>query len=80
MTSLLKQVDIDPKDNPAVVCGPPVMMKFGTRDLLKIGYKEENLYLSMEKKMYCGFWAVQALSYGRVLRLQGRPCIHLQPD
>ena len=55
VTGLLEKIDIDPADNPAVVCGPPVMMKFGTLDLLKIGYKPENLYLSMEKKMYCGF-------------------------
>lgn len=55
VTVLLKYLKIDPVNNPAVVCGPPVMMKFGTLDLLKYGYKEENLYLSMEKKMYCGF-------------------------
>lgn len=55
VTKLLDQVNIDPDDNPAIVCGPPVMMKFGTRDLLKYGYSEDNIYLSMEKKMYCGF-------------------------
>jgi NAD(P)H-flavin reductase len=55
VTVLLKNLDIDPSDNPAVVCGPPLMMKFGTLDLLNYGYKEDNLYLSMEKKMYCGF-------------------------
>ena len=55
VTVLLKKLDLDPVDNPAVVCGPPIMMKYGTFDLLKYGYKEENLYLSMEKKMYCGF-------------------------
>lgn len=54
-TVLLKNLQIDPGDNPAVVCGPPIMMKYGTLELLKYGYKEENLYLSMEKKMYCGF-------------------------
>ena len=54
VTVLLKKSDIDPKNNPAVVCGPPIMMKFGTFDLLKMGYAEENIYLSMEKKMYCG--------------------------
>ncbi len=54
-TVLLEEVNIDPKTNPAVVCGPPIMMKFGTMDLLKLGFREENIYLSMEKKMYCGF-------------------------
>ncbi|MBS3944447.1 MAG: FAD/NAD(P)-binding protein [Melioribacter sp.] len=55
VTKLLKKIKIDPKDNPVIVCGPPVMMKFGTMDLLKYGYSENNIYLSMEKKMYCGF-------------------------
>ncbi len=55
VTKLLEKVDIDTAVNPAVVCGPPLMMKFGTFDLLKMGFKEENIYLSMEKKMYCGF-------------------------
>lgn len=55
VTKLLQKINMKPDGNPAIVCGPPVMMKFGTFDLLKYGYKEENLYLSMEKKMYCGF-------------------------
>ncbi len=38
----------------AVVCGPPVMMKFGAFKLLDIGYKPENIFLSMEKNMSCG--------------------------
>jgi len=54
ITKLLDKISIDPKGNPVVVCGPPVMMKFGTMDLLKYGYEENNIYLSMEKKMYCG--------------------------
>jgi NAD(P)H-flavin reductase len=54
-TVLLKNLKIEPADNPAIVCGPPIMMKYGTLELLKYGFKEENLYLSMEKKMYCGF-------------------------
>ncbi|MCX6151296.1 MAG: FAD/NAD(P)-binding protein [Ignavibacteriales bacterium] len=55
VTKLLQKISLNPKGNPAIVCGPPVMMKFGTMDLLKYGYEEHNIYLSMEKKMYCGF-------------------------
>jgi NAD(P)H-flavin reductase len=55
VTKLLSQVNIRPNGNPAIVCGPPVMMKFGTLDLLKYVFNEDNIYLSMEKKMYCGF-------------------------
>ncbi len=55
ITKLLDKIDIDPTDNPVVVCGPPIMMKFATMDLPKYGYADKDIYLSMEKKMYCGF-------------------------
>ncbi|MCK4352968.1 FAD/NAD(P)-binding protein [candidate division WOR-3 bacterium] len=37
-----------------IICGPPIMMKFGTLSVLEMGYKPENIYLSMEKNMSCG--------------------------
>ncbi|MBL7108142.1 MAG: FAD/NAD(P)-binding protein [Candidatus Cloacimonetes bacterium] len=55
VTVLLDDIKIDTKDAVAVACGPPIMMKFGTFALIDKGFKEENIYLSMEKKMYCGF-------------------------
>ena len=53
-TVLLDQVKMDIKNSIAVVCGPPVMMKFGTFKLLEMGYPEHDIYLSMEKNMSCG--------------------------
>lgn len=38
----------------AVVCGPPIMMKFTTLKLLDLGYSADRIYLSMEKNMSCG--------------------------
>ena len=37
-----------------VVVGPPIMMKFTTLELLKKGCKEENIWVSFERKMSCG--------------------------
>ena len=37
-----------------IVCGPPIMMKFVTFRLLDLGFKDKNIYLSMEKNMSCG--------------------------
>ncbi|MCM8760427.1 MAG: FAD/NAD(P)-binding protein [Candidatus Omnitrophica bacterium] len=54
VTKTLDGLDIDIKNSVAVVCGPPIMMKFTTLKLLEIGYKEGQIYLSMERKMYCG--------------------------
>ena len=54
VTTILDGIDMDYKSGVAIVCGPPVMMKFSTKKLLDMGFKEENIYLSMEKNMSCG--------------------------
>ena len=38
----------------AVVVGPPPMMKFSVIELLKRGFREENIWVSYERKMCCG--------------------------
>ncbi len=54
VTSLLNKVSINLSNSIAVVCGPPIMMKFGTIKLLDMGYSGDDIYLSMEKNMSCG--------------------------
>jgi NAD(P)H-flavin reductase len=53
-TTLLNNIKINIENSVAVVCGPPVMMKFGTIRLLEMGYEDNQIYLSMEKNMSCG--------------------------
>jgi NAD(P)H-flavin reductase len=53
-TTLLTKIKINIENSIAVVCGPPVMMKFGTIRLLEMGYRDDQIYLSMEKNMSCG--------------------------
>lgn len=38
----------------AVAVGPPPMMKFTALGLLDIGFREENIWVSQERKMCCG--------------------------
>lgn len=54
VTVLLDKFDLDVTDSVAVVCGPPIMMKFGTFKCLEKGFAPEQIYLSMEKNMSCG--------------------------
>ena len=44
----------DPSTAHAIVVGPPIMMKFATLGLLDFGFKEENIWISHERKMCCG--------------------------
>ena len=56
VTTILEKdkLSSDAKNGVAIVCGPPVMMKFTTLKLLDLGYHPGNIYLSMEKNMSCG--------------------------
>lgn len=54
VTTILKTDSLDMETAVSVVCGPPVMMKFVTFKLLDLGFKDSNIYLSMEKNMSCG--------------------------
>ncbi len=38
----------------AIVVGPPAMMRFSTKGLLDAGMREENIWISHERKMCCG--------------------------
>ncbi|MBU2540782.1 MAG: FAD/NAD(P)-binding protein [Candidatus Omnitrophica bacterium] len=54
VTTILDDVKMNYKQGIAIVCGPPIMMKFATMKLLEMGFEENNIYLSMEKNMSCG--------------------------
>ncbi|MEW6039895.1 MAG: FAD/NAD(P)-binding protein [Elusimicrobiota bacterium] len=54
VTCLLDKVSVDVKNSIAVVCGPPIMMKFTTLKLIEKEHRPENIYLSMERNMSCG--------------------------
>jgi len=44
----------DTSEAVAVVVGPPAMMHFTTKGLLEAGFREENIWISHERKMCCG--------------------------
>jgi NAD(P)H-flavin reductase len=54
VTTILKDLPLNLKKAISIVCGPPIMMKFVTLKLLELGFKPEDIYLSMEKSMSCG--------------------------
>ncbi len=54
VTTIMDGIDMDFKNGIAVVCGPPIAMKYATMKLLNMGFRDENIYLSMEKNMSCG--------------------------
>jgi len=54
VTAIMDDIKMDTLSGIAVVCGPPIAMKYATMKLLDMGFRDENIYLSMEKNMSCG--------------------------
>jgi NAD(P)H-flavin reductase len=48
------QVAPSPENSVALICGPPIMIKFTMPPLEKIGWTDEQVYLSLENRMKCG--------------------------
>ncbi len=53
ITTLFAQADITPGTK-VVICGPPIMFKFVIQELEKIGVKQEDIFLDLERRMKCG--------------------------
>jgi len=54
VTETLNDVTLDTSDAVSVVCGPPIMMRFGTVALMTKGFAPRSIYLSLERNMSCG--------------------------
>lgn len=55
VTKYVPELEIKDMENvQVVVVGPPMMMKFTVLEFLKLGIKEENIWISQERKMCCG--------------------------
>jgi NAD(P)H-flavin reductase len=71
--SILQDGDIDVKNAVAVVCGPPIMMKFVNKRLLDMGFAPGDIYLSMEKNMSCGIGKCFHCNLGKYLVCKDGP-------
>lgn len=54
ITELLQQLAPSPKDAVAIICGPPIMIKFVILMLHKLGFTDKQMLMTLEAKMKCG--------------------------
>ncbi|MBQ9405310.1 MAG: FAD/NAD(P)-binding protein [Desulfovibrio sp.] len=52
--NILLELKPDPQNCVAVLCGPPIMIKFTVQALEKLGFSPENIVTTLEKRMKCG--------------------------
>lgn len=52
--NVLTELQPSPDNTVAVLCGPPIMIKFTLQALEKLGFAPENIVTTLEKRMKCG--------------------------
>ncbi|MGC8506524.1 MAG: FAD/NAD(P)-binding protein [Thermoplasmata archaeon] len=57
----------------AFVIGPPVMMKFAVQKLLEYGFHENNIFLSLERRMECGIGVCGHCNIGKYYTCEDGP-------
>ena len=64
-------------DTYAIVCGPPIMIKFTQPVLEKLGYKEDQIIMSLENRMKCGIGMCGRCNIGKELVCKDGPVFTL---
>ncbi|AKG53855.1 heterodisulfide reductase cytochrome reductase subunit [Dehalogenimonas sp. WBC-2] len=54
ITTLIPKIQFDPRRTVAVVVGPPIMYRFVINELKKRDVADDNIIVSLERKMKCG--------------------------
>jgi len=61
----------------AIVCGPPIMIKYTFPILEKYGFKDENIFTTLENRMKCGFGKCGRCNVGKVFVCKDGPVFTL---
>jgi len=51
---VLERIAPSSENTVAITCGPPIMIKFTLQSLEKLGFKEDTIYTTLERRMKCG--------------------------
>ncbi|MFH1146658.1 MAG: FAD/NAD(P)-binding protein [Pseudomonadota bacterium] len=54
VTQHMEGLSLNPSNSIAFTCGPEIMMRFAARQLVREGFREESIYVSLERNMRCG--------------------------
>lgn len=71
--AVLEKVAPSSENTVAILCGPPVMIKFTLPVLKKLGFQDKNIYTTLENRMKCGFGKCGRCNVGRVFVCKDGP-------
>ena len=75
--TVLEKAAPSSKDTIAIVCGPPIMIKYTFPILEKLGFTDNNVYTTLENRMKCGFGKCGRCNVGKVYVCKDGPVFTL---
>ncbi len=75
--TVLEKMAPSSENTVAIVCGPPVMIKFTLPILSKLGFKDEDIFTTLENRMKCGFGKCGRCNVGKVFVCKDGPVFTL---
>ncbi len=76
--SVLEKAAPSSENTIAIVCGPPIMIKYTFPVLEKLGFKEEDIFTTLENRMKCGFGKCGRCNVGEVYVCKDGPVFSYQ--
>lgn len=76
--SVLEKMAPSSENTVAIVCGPPIMIKYTFPVLAKLGFTDENIYTTLENRMKCGFGKCGRCNVGKVYVCKDGPVFSLK--
>ena len=70
---VLEKVAPSSENTVAILCGPPVMIKFTIPVLKKLGFQDKDIYTTLENRMKCGFGKCGRCNIGKVFVCKDGP-------
>ncbi len=63
---LVEVIKPKPDNTIALTCGPPIAIKFIVQNLTKLGFKDEQIYTTLENRMKCGIGKCGRCNIGEI--------------
>lgn len=71
--TVLEKVAPSSDNTIAILCGPPVMIKFTMPVLKKLGFEDRNIFTTLENRMKCGFGKCGRCNVGKTFVCKDGP-------
>jgi NAD(P)H-flavin reductase len=76
--TIVEKVSPRSENSVAIICGPPIMIKYTFPVITKLGFKDENIITTLENRMKCGFGKCGRCNIGSVYVCKDGPVFNFK--